>query len=497
MKKFLCVDLKSFYASVECIERGLDPLDTNLVVADVSRSEKTICLAVTPSMKSFGISARARLFEVQQKVNEVNILRKQKCGMEGFKTSSVSASMIEENCNVALSYITATPQMAVYIKYSAAIYDIYLKYVSSKDIHIYSIDEMFIDITPYLEMYCMTAQNIAIKMLGDIYDATGITATVGIGTNMYLAKVAMDIVAKGAKPDKYGTRIAELDEISYRERLWSHRPLTDFWRVGKGYAKKLEKHYMFTMGDVARFSMTPWGERLIYKLFGVNAELLIDHAWGWESCEMSDIKMYEPKQKSISSGQVLQCPYSWDKARIIVREMAEILALDLVGKGLLVNQLVLSIGYDVENVEREKIKNREICIDFYGREIPKPVHGNANIGTATSSTEVIKGNILDIYDRITDKNLTVRKINITANQIVCDCKENRASVEQLTLFDDCKKSENAEKNEGARSGREKKLQRVTLRLHRRYGKNTILRGYNLLEGAMTIERNGQIGGHRA
>ncbi len=497
MKKYLCIDLKSFYASVECVERGLDPLDTNLVVADASRTEKTICLAVTPSMKSFGIPGRARLFEVQQKVNEVNVLRKQKCGMKEFRDSSVSAAIIERNPQIALSYITATPQMAKYIRYSAAIYDIYLKYVSREDIHIYSIDEMFMDITPYLKTYCMTARSVAGKMLRDIYDATGITATVGIGTNMYLAKVAMDIVAKYAKPDKYGTRIAELDEISYREELWNHRPLTDFWRIGKGYAQKLEKHYIFTMGDIARLSMTPWGERLIYKLFGVNAELLIDHAWGWESCEISDIKAYIPKQKSVSSGQVLHCPYSWEEARTIVREMAELLAIDLVDKRLLTNQIGLSIGYDVENVEANGEKTLDVCIDFYGRKIPKADHGIANIKEATSSAEVIKKNILEIYDRIINKNLSVRKINITANQIIHENENVRRSVEQMTLFSDGIKSETAEMVGEKKAQREKAVQNVTLRLHRRFGKNTILHGYNLLEGAMTVERNGQIGGHKA
>ncbi len=497
MKSYLCIDLKSFYASVECVERGLDPLDTNLVVADASRTDKTICLAVTPSMKRFGIPGRARLFEVRQKVDEVNILRKQRCGAKVFKDSSVSATELDANPGVALSYITATPQMAAYIKYSAEIYSIYLKYIAPEDIHIYSIDEMFMDITSYLKMYCMSARDLARAMLRDICDMTGITATVGIGTNMYLAKVAMDIVAKHTVPDEYGTRIAELDEISYRTKLWNHRPLTDFWRIGNGYAKKLEKNYMFTMGDIAKCSMTPWGERLLYKMFGVNAELLIDHAWGWEPCEMADVKAYVPKQKSISSGQVLQCPYSWEKARVIVREMAEVLAIDLVDKRLLTNQLVLNIGYDVENVREEDGRKNEICIDFYGRKIPKPVHGTANQKNPTSSAEIIKKSILDIYDRITDKNLSVRKINITANQIIEETEILRSPFEQMAMFVDYLEAEKEEAARRERIDREKSVQRTTLKLQRRFGRNAILHGYNLLEGAMTVERNGQIGGHKA
>lgn len=497
MRNYLCIDLKSFYASVECIERGLDPLDTNLVVADASRTEKTICLAVTPSMKSFGISGRSRLFEVQQKVNEVNILRKQRSKNKKLEGVSVSAAELNDNPEIALSYITATPRMSTYIRYSAAIYEVYLKYIAPEDIHVYSIDEMFMDITSYLKTYRMTARELARKILRDVYDATGITATVGIGTNMYLAKVALDIVAKHASPDEYGTRIAELDEISYREKLWNHRPLTDFWRVGKGYAKKLEKYYLFTMKDIAKCSMTPWGERLLYKLFGVNAELLIDHAWGWESCEMADIKAYEPKQKSISSGQVLQCPYDWKKARIIVREMAELMALDLVEKGLLTGQLVLNIGYDIENVEKEEGGTYDVCVDFYGRKIPKPVNGTVNINVATSSAETIKKCVLEIYDRITDRSLSVRKINITANQIIRESEIQRMPFEQMTLFADYSSMEEKEGERQKRIEREKKIQLATIKLQRRFGKNAILHGYNLLEGAMTVERNGQIGGHKA
>ena len=496
MGTYLCIDLKSFYASVECVERGLDPLDANLVVADLTRTEKTICLAVTPSMKSYGVPGRARLFEVIQRVNEINIQRKQSCGGE-FENSSVSKAELSENKKVMFSYIVAPPRMALYIKYSAEIYGVYLKYIAPDDIHIYSIDEMFMDITAYLKLYNVTAQELAGRMLREVYDITGITATVGIGANMYLAKVAMDIVAKNTKADKLGMRIAELDEFSYREKLWEHKPLTDFWRVGRGYMKKLEKNYMFTMGDIARCSMTPWGERLLYKLFGVNAELLIDHAWGWESCEMSDVKAYEPKQKSISSGQVLQCPYSWEKARVIVREMAELLALELLDKGLLTTQLVLGIGYDVENVELEEKQNHEICIDFYGRKIPKPIHGSAGLEIATSSAEVIKKTTLDIYDEITDKRLSVRKINITANHIIRESEVRRLPFEQMTLFVDYIRLKSEEEKKHKKLEREKYIQMAALRLQRRFGANAVLRGYNLLEGAMTIERNGQIGGHKA
>ena len=374
---FIAIDLKSFYASVECQERGLDPITTNLVVADSSRTEKTICLAVSPSLKSYGIPGRARLFEVVQKVKEVNIERKRKAPNQTFTGSSYDSIALKRNSDLELSYIIAPPRMSYYMKYSTNIYNIYLKWFSPEDIYVYSIDEVFIDVTHYLKTYNMKARELTTKVIQDVYENTGITATAGIGTNLYLCKVAMDIVAKHVEPNKNGVRIAGLDEMTYRKLLWNHRPITDFWRVGKGYAKKLEAHRIFTMGDVARTSIK--NEELLYNLFGINAELLIDHAWGWEPVTLEHVKAYKPTTNSISSGQVLHCPYNYEQTKLIVKEMTELLSLDLVEKNLVTNQIVLTVGYDVENLIDPFISNLykgEITVDRYGRKIPKHAHRN-------------------------------------------------------------------------------------------------------------------------
>ncbi len=499
-KIYLCIDLKSFYASVECVERNLDPLKTNLVVADSARTEKTICLAVTPSLKSYGVSGRARLFEVVQKVNEVNKERKTKSKKE-FTGKSYDADELAADSSLELSYIIAPPRMAHYMEYSTRIYDVYLKYISEEDILVYSIDEVFMDITNYLNTYKMTAYELAMTIIRDVLKTTGITATAGIGTNMYLAKIAMDITAKKMPPDKDGVRIAELDEMAYRKQLWEHKPLTDFWRVGRGYSKKLEDNFMFCMGDVARASTTPYGRKLLKKLFGINSKMLVDHAWGYEPCTIKDAKTYTPENKSISSGQVLHEPYTFEKARIIVWEMLELLSLDLVEKRLVTNQIVLTIGYDIENLTNPEIKNYykgEIKTDFYGRKVPKPAHGTANIGKQTSSTRLIVDATLKLYDEIVDEKLLIRRITIAANNLVHEGGvKDKISHEQLDLFTDydelCEKREK-EKEE---LKKERKIQEAMLDIKHRYGKNAIIKGTNLREGATSIERNKQIGGHKA
>ncbi len=501
MRQYLCIDLKSFYASVECIERNLDPLTTNLVVADSSRTEKTICLAVTPALKAFGVSGRARLFEVVQKVRDVNCDRKRKIGGRAFSGKSYDAKELATNPSLELSYLVAPPRMAHYIKYSTEIYKIYLKYVAPEDIHVYSIDEVFIDITTYLKTYKMSAHDLAMTMIRDVLKTTGITATAGIGTNMYLAKIAMDITAKKMPPDKDGVRIAQLDEMSYRQNLWEHRPLTDFWRVGRGYAKKLEANRLFTMGDVARCSTTKYGEDLLYKLFGVNAELLIDHAWGWEPCTIADVKSYRPQTKSLGSGQVLHCPYDFEKAKIIVREMTELLALDMVEKKLVTNQLVLTVGYDIENLTDPKRRNAykgEITTDFYGRQVPKHAHGTVNTKEYTSSTSELIGAVTELFDKIVDSNLLIRRINISANKLLPEDRIPTAeSYEQLDLFTDYETRDKEEKHKKLEQKKEKSLQKAMINLKKRYGKNAVLRGTNLREGATTVDRNNQIGGHKA
>lgn len=502
---YIAIDLKSFYASVEVIERGLDPMTTNLVVADKSRTEKTICLAVSPSLKAYGIPGRARLFEVVQKVKEVNMERRSRAPGQTFSGSSSDDIELKNHPELAVDYIVAPPRMAHYMKYSSEIYKIYLKYVAPEDIHVYSIDEVFIDVTNYLDTYRMTAHELAAKMIHDVLDTIGITATAGIGTNLYLCKVAMDIVAKHIEPDECGVRIAELDEMSYRKLLWTHRPITDFWRVGRGYAKKLEECGLFTMGDVAKCSVGRaedfHNEELLYKLFGVNAELLIDHAWGWEPCTMADIKAYKPQSNSIGSGQVLHCPYDFEKARLIVREMTDLLALNLVDRGLVTDQMVLSVGYDIENLSKgksSKAYSGEVTTDRYGRRIPKHAHGTANLGRQTSSTKLITDAVLELYDSIVNRNLMVRRVYLTANHVVDEGSIVRTeSYEQLDLFTDYTALVEKRKKEEAELAQEKRMQQAVLSIKKKFGKNAILKGMNLEEGATTVSRNGQIGGHRA
>lgn len=492
-KIYVAIDLKSFYASVECKERGLDPITTNLVVADSSRTEKTICLAVSPALKSYGIPGRARLFEVVQKVKEVNIYRKRKATNRTFTGSSYSDIELKKNKSLELSYIIAPPRMAYYMKYSSKIYNIYLKYFSSDDIYVYSIDEVFIDVTHYLKTYNMRAKELVTKVMQDVYETTGITATAGIGTNLYLCKIAMDIVAKHAKPDKNGVRIAGLNEMTYRKLLWNHRPLTDFWRVGKGYTKKLEEHGMYTMGDVARMSVK--NEDLLYKLFGVNAELLIDHAWGWENVTIESIKAYRPATNSICSGQVLHCPYNYENTKIIVKEMTELLALDLVEKGLVTNQIVLEVGYDVDNLKNQAISslyNGEITTDKYGRKVPKHAHGTINIDHQTASSKVLTGYIIKLYEQIVNKQLLVRRINITVNNVVNENMVKTSDYEQINLFVDYAEVNEKRKKEEA----EKEIQKAMIGIKSKYGKNAILKGMNLQKEGTTIERNKQIGGHK-
>lgn len=504
-RTYIAIDLKSFYASVECMERGLDPLTTNLVVADQSRTEKTICLAVSPSLKAYGIPGRARLFEVVQKVKEVNAHRQSAAPGRQFTGTSSNAPELTANPSLAVDYIVAPPRMAQYMKTSTEIYQVYLKYIAPEDIHVYSIDEVFMDVTNYLDTYKMTARELAMTMILDVLSTTGITATAGIGTNMYLCKIAMDIWAKHIQPDKNGVRIAELDEMSYRRNLWSHRPLTDFWRVGRGYTKKLEAHGLYTMGDIARCSTgkpdSYYNEDLLYKLFGINAELLIDHAWGWEPCTIADIKAYKPESNSVGSGQVLQYPYTNVKAKLVVHEMADLLALDLVDKGLVTDQLTLTVGYDIDNLKDEKIRSKyhgDVTVDRYGRAVPKHAHGTANLEVYTSSTKRIVAAVLELFDRITNKDLLVRRIYLTANRILEEgVAPDKQAVEQLDLFTDYDALEKQQAEEQAAQEREKRMQKAMLDIKKRFGKNAILKGMNLVDGATTVSRNGQIGGHKA
>ena len=487
-RTYIAIDLKSFYASVECVERNLDPLTTNLVVADQSRTEKTICLAVSPSLKSLGIPGRPRLFEVVQKVREANA----ELAIRNPKAKKIQ-------------YLTAVPRMAKYMEYSTRIYGIYLKYIAPEDIHVYSIDEVFMDVTDYLATYKMTPKELAMTMINEILDTTGITATAGIGTNLYLAKVAMDIVAKHMPADERGVRISELDEISYRKLLWAHRPLTDFWRVGRGYAKKLEANGMFTMGDIARCSLGGpadlYNEDLLYKLFGINAELLIDHAWGWEPCTIKDIKSYKPANNSISSGQVLHCAYDYDKTRIVVREMTDLLVLDLVDKGLVTDQIVLTIGYDIDNFKNPEIVKKykgKMSMDFYGRIMPEHAHGSVNLGRMTSSTTIIMDAVMKLFDKIVDPDLMTRRINVTANHVTDETVEQeKDSFEQLDLFTDYSALEKQREEEKKALEKEKAIQHAMLNIKKKFGKNAILKGTDLQEGATTIDRNNQIGGHKA
>lgn len=545
-KTYISIDLKSFYASVECMERGLDPLNTNLVVADASRTQKTICLAVSPSLKAYGIPGRARLFEVEQKVKEANARRQTRAPKNILDGKSVFASELNENPNFAIDYMAAKPRMALYMSKSTQIYDVYLRYIAPEDIYAYSVDEVFIDASGYLKTYGLNAHDFARLLVREVFKETGITATAGIGPNLYLCKIAMDIGAKHTEADADGVRIAELDEYSYRRLLWDHRPITDFWRVGRGYAKKLAKKSIFTMGDIARCSLGTssdyYNEDLLYKMFGVNAELLIDHAWGYEPCTLAEVKSYRPQRKSLVSGQVLQNAYTYEKTRIVVREMMELLALDLVDKGLLTNQIVLTVGYDIENLsdpERRKAYKGEITVDGYGREIPKHAHGTGNLPFSTASTKLTTDCVLEVFDRVVDESLLTRRISITANNLVLESEYKResevasAEPEQISMFDMLARGDAPQEREPAFSKdnssyselgeekprnsvvaesilgstgndndedaleKEKQVQEAMLKIKKRFGKNAILKGTNLQEGATAKERNAQIGGHKA
>ena len=496
---YIAFDLKSFYASVECRERGLDPMDTNLVVADEIRTDKTICLAVTPPLKSCGISGRGRLFEVKQRVIEVNSERRYRAPQHKLSGSSYLFSELQANPSLAIDFIIAPPRMACYMEYSTRIYTIYMKYAAPEDIVVYSIDEVFIDVTDYLDAFQLSPHVLAMKIIQDILSETGITATAGIGTNLFLCKVAMDIVAKHIPPDKNGVRIAELNEMSYRQMLWSHQPLTDFWRVGHGYARKLKEHGMFTMGDVALCSVAH--EELLYTLFGKNAELLIDHAWGWEPCTIKDIKAYRPTSQSLGSSQVLPCPYSAEKARLVLREMADQLVLDLADKKLITDQLVLTVGYDIENLAvPQRCSNYQgpVVLDSYGRQIPRHAHGTANLSCHTASSKELIRAASDLFDRIVNPILLIRRLSITANHTVPERSVSTPILyEQMNLFTDYAALEKRRKKKQAELERDKKLQQAILTIKKKYGRNAILRGMSLEEGATARERNKQIGGHKA
>lgn len=509
-KAYIAIDLKSFYASVECVERGLDPLTTNLVVADPERTDKTICLAVSPALKAYGIPGRARLFEVKQKVREINRARERKYGQK-LKGESTDDEELKRNPALAVGFITAVPRMAYYISYSTRIYNVYLRYIAEEDMHVYSIDEVFIDATPYLKNYGCSARELAQRIIKDVLNETGVTATAGVGTNMYLAKVAMDILAKHVEPDEDGVRIAELNEMSYRQKLWEHRPLTDFWRVGRGYAKRLEAAGLYTMGDVALCSERD--EDYLYKLFGVNAELLIDHAWGWEPCEIADVRKYRPRSNSFSSGQVLKEPYDFKRARVVAIEMADEVGLSLLKKGLVTNQVVLTVGYDTisaQNYIGEKTR------DFYGRVVPKHAHGTFNLKKYTSSSNVIREGVGRLFDELVDKKLMVRRITIDVNRVRRD-EDTEDEVRQLSLFEgfDTEDEDEVWQNDDIGEGddlmrcknnrilrktefmKERLTNEAILAIKKRYGKNAILKGINFEDGATGRERNAQIGGHRA
>lgn len=491
--KCICIDLKSFYASVECVERGLDPLKANLVVADSSKTEKTICLAVTPSLKSLGVPGRPRLFEVQQILKGVNERRRRFAQYGQFSGKSSDITQLEADNSLEVDFIIAPPRMAKYMEVSTRIYEIYLRYIAPEDIHVYSIDEVFIDVTSYLETYKCTAHQLAIAMIRDVLRETGITATAGIGTNLYLAKIAMDIVAKKMPADKDGVRIAELDEMSYRRQLWEHRPLTDFWRIGRGISRRLENAHMYTMGDVAECSV--YNEDRLYRLFGVNAELLIDHAWGWEPCTIADIKSYKPKAHSISQGQVLSRPYTFDEGNIIVREMSELLVLDLVDKGLVADQIVLTVGYDHTEIPENYEGVMEY--DHYGRKLPKQAHGSKNLGEYTSSTKKIVSAMAELYNEIVDRRLLVRRMYVVANHVIYERDIKKDDFVQLDLFSDWDSVQAEQEKKEQEKQREKAIQQAMLGIKKKYGKNAILKGLNFEEGATSIERNGQVGGHKA
>ena len=498
---YIAIDLKSFYASVECVERGLDPMTTHLVVADRSRTEKTICLAVSPSLKAYGLPGRARLFEVVQKVEEINALRRAKVPGRTFTGASADEPELRARPDLALGYMTAPPQMAHYMDVSTKIYQIYLRHIAPEDIHVYSIDEVFIDATGYLAASGLNARELAMKLILEVLNETGITATAGIGTNLYLCKVAMDIGAKHIQPDENGVRIAELDEMSYRRTLWAHRPLTDFWRVGRGYAKKLEPHGLYTMGDIARCSVGKstefYNEELLYRLFGVNAQLLIDHAWGWENCTMADIKAYRPASNSLGSGQVLQYPYESEKAKLVLREMADQLALDLLEKRCVTDQLVLTVGYDIDNLTRPELRAQyhgPVSIDRYGRRVPKSAHGTAHLSRPSSSARQLIAAALELYERQVDERLLVRRLYLTACHVIPEAEAAKeAQWGQLDLFSD----QNAAQSEQETLERERRIQETMLTIKKKFGKNAVLKGLDLEEGATARMLNDQIGGHKA
>ena len=497
-RTYIAIDLKSFYASVECVERGLDPLTTNLAVADVSRTEKTICLAVSPSLKQYGIGGRARLFEVVEKLREVNFERLCHSPEGIFTGKSVHDNELKKHPDWEVDFIVAPPRMAHYIETSTRIYDIYLKYIAPEDIHIYSVDEVFMDVTAYLKSYRMTAHELAMKMIRDVLKQTGITATAGIGTNMYLCKVAMDIMAKKSPADKDGVRIAELDEMSYRRQLWNHRPLTSFWRVGRGIAQRLAPYGIDTMGKIARCSVE--NEELLYKLFGVNAELLIDHAWGWEPCTIDMVKAYRPENNSFSSGQVLSEAYDSHKAAVVAREMADAMALRLVSKHLVTDQLALAIAYDTANLANPKIRSQykgEVSNDFYGRPAPKGVHGSVNLPRPTSSARVLGDAVSELFSKIVNPDLLIRRIYLTANHVVGEQVALSSHAEQLDLFTDYETVARQREEEQSALEKERRLQQVQVSLKQRFGKNAVLKGLNFEEGATAKERNRQIGGHKA
>ncbi len=499
-RTYIAIDLKSFYASVECVDRGLDPLTTNLVVADSSRTEKTICLAVSPSLKSYGVGGRARLFEVVQKVREVNYERRMKIPYGMFTGKSWNNPDLQAHPDWELDYIVAPPRMARYMQMSAHIYSVYLKYIAPEDIHVYSCDEVFMDVTSYLSTYKKTPHDLAMMIVRDVLKQTGITATAGIGTNMYLCKVAMDIVAKHMPADKDGVRIAELDEKSYREKLWDHRPLTDFWRCGKGIVSKLAMYGIETMGQIARLSVK--NDEVLYKLFGVNAELLIDHSWGWEPCTMDYIKSYRPETNSLSSGQVLHEPYTFKKARVVIKEMADAISMDLLDKGLVTDQLVVTVGYDrtsLENPEIRAMYHGPVVKDHYGREVPKFAHGTANLDRQTSSTTLIMTAVENLFDRIVNKNLLVRRLNITTNHVIPESrvKKQDDKMVQLDLFTDYETLAKQKKAEEERLAKERRMQEALLAIKKQFGKNSILKGLNFEDGATAKDRNEQIGGHKA
>ena len=503
-KVYIAIDLKSFFASCECAARGLNPLTTNLVVADVSKTEKTICLAVSPSLKRYGIPGRARLFQVVSAVSAVNRERKSRAPGRTFSGTSVDDEALKMDPALELDYIAAPPRMRLYMETSARIYGIYLKYVAPEDMHVYSIDEVFIDATPYLNTYGLTAHEFARKLIANVLHETGITATAGIGPNLYLCKVAMDIMAKHIPADRDGVRIAELDTQTYRRQLWSHRPLTDFWRVGRATERKLQQVGLFTMGDIARCSLGKpedyYNEDLLYDLFGVSAELLIDHAWGWEPCTLADIRAYRPENRSISSGQVLLEPYDFEHGRVIIREMAEKLSLELFSRRLVTDQLVLDVGYDIDNVGNPDLRaylRGKVTLDRYGRKVPRPAHGSENLTAQTASTEEIIQAAVRLYDRIADRRLTIRRFNLSASHTVPESAvKKEETYEQLDLFTDYGLLERQRKQEQAKRERERKMQEAVLAIKNRFGKNAVVRGTSFEEGATGRRRNEQIGGHQ-